>query len=379
LRPLSSQQQRILQQNFVVDNEKEFSMSCARDVSDSSECATAPTSEALSFDVDHDGDSERKANNTGKRTGEGRKERNDIDVSCNNNLKSVAVGASRTTLAIHEPADNYKSSNTPEIPTPISVSTFNSSISSALSSSKQSRTRSFSAAVQVSSLQASFAERTSLEMQEIVGWYEITATEERFTKVDQRQCLPNNAMVCDLEDDDDEVDSTELNGGGTSSGPLNDRDAILIPLPATPRRRHTSHHKPYRASEVRKHLEASDHLIRNTQYMAEVVAELNHSSSTSSNESNDLSWTISMSSPQRSNEEIVEDPSKYKDDVLFDSTLLTRSNNNNNDSPQRLQRSPSVVQENKPTGSPLASLAIPVGVAVLLGALWRTRLVEDGQ
>ncbi|KAL3908187.1 MAG: hypothetical protein SGILL_008577, partial [Bacillariaceae sp.] len=42
---------------------------------------------------------------------------------------------------------------------------------------------------------------------------------------------------------------------------------------------HKSHHL-----QVREHLEQSDHLIRITQYMAEVISELEHSSSSSGNE-----------------------------------------------------------------------------------------------
>ena len=60
-----------------------------------------------------------------------------------------------------------------------------------------------SIALKMAAMQASFAEKTALEMKQIVDWYSEYKEEDRFVKVKQRISLPDNAMACLDEGDDD--------------------------------------------------------------------------------------------------------------------------------------------------------------------------------
>lgn len=57
-----------------------------------------------------------------------------------------------------------------------------------------------SIAIQMSTLQASFAEKTAEEMKQIVDWYSFNSKEDLFNKVTQSQAFPDNPLVC-LDDD----------------------------------------------------------------------------------------------------------------------------------------------------------------------------------
>jgi hypothetical protein len=330
-------------------------------------CANVPDTTAVSFDVDYDGDFEDLATDVDRFSRVGHKERNDYDVSSNNDLKIGAIAEGLNTLVVNELCNN-QSNHSGVSPTLIPVSPFTSSVSSVMLSSNPPRTRSFSAAVKVSSLQASFAEKTSLEMQEIVGWYDTTASEERFTIVVQRKSLPNNAMVYDVEDDEDEGDGIEGAGGEAKSNSLDDDEGNF----RTPRERNSSHHKIHRATEIRDHLEASDQLIRNTQYMAEVIAKLNISSSTGSDECIDTSCTSSNSPTRLPKNEIAEVSSTDEGGEVLHTVLWTKPS----ESRKRLHQKPSMLQDYKPNA--LASLVAPLGLAAFVGVLLRTRLVADG-
>ncbi|KAG7337107.1 hypothetical protein IV203_031607 [Nitzschia inconspicua] len=277
----------------------------------------------------------------------------------------------------------------PQIPAPVPVSPFTSSSSSESSSAgtflSSPSKMSFSAAVQVSTLQASFAEKTSCEMQEIIGWYEMTASEERFTKIDQRESLPNNAMVYDLDDDEDDdedvgCDDDVADGVSTQvdevdSPPSSGSDAVTSLLPRIPKRKDSSLSKNTRSSQIRQHMEACDHLIRNTQYMAEVIAELeNNSSCTSSNEHvvklpattsdpvEDSSEGISRSAGRDDHNSDVILQKMYQETVELTKTYLSR---------QKVQRMQSKVQDKPRDLSFLTYLVIPIVLAILMGVVWR--------
>ena len=67
----------------------------------------------------------------------------------------------------------------------------------------------FSAVVKVSKMQATFAERTATEMEEIVSWYKKYEGVERLKKENQQiQSMPHNAMIVVDNDDEENHDNT---------------------------------------------------------------------------------------------------------------------------------------------------------------------------
>jgi hypothetical protein len=80
------------------------------------------------------------------------------------------------------------------------------SISTPDGASTGDTTTSSSAAIQVANLQASFAEQTAAEMQQIVDWYAENKTKDRRTKVSQSHALKDNPLAC-LDDSDREEDT----------------------------------------------------------------------------------------------------------------------------------------------------------------------------
>lgn len=67
-------------------------------------------------------------------------------------------------------------------------------------------TTSSSDAIQVANLQASFAEKTAAEMQQIVDWYAENKSKDHRTKVSQNHALKDNPLAC-LDDSDPEEDA----------------------------------------------------------------------------------------------------------------------------------------------------------------------------
>lgn len=198
----------------------------------SAESVTTSDSAALvSTDIGYDGDAESVARN----------------ISSKETRKNVTSEGSKSTIASED--------EDPVSPTDVTKELANDNIEHA----PEIPAKSLSAAVQVATMQASFAEKTSSEMQEIIGWYEATASEERFTKVDQRDSLPNNAMVYDLDDSEFEKESEDnetvgdngLCDGNRSPGYSSGVNSSS-PLPVT--RRPSSHKKAPRSSQIREHL-----------------------------------------------------------------------------------------------------------------------------
>jgi len=76
--------------------------------------------------------------------------------------------------------------------------------SASVSSSYSPSENASAAAISTSEMQASFAERTATEMEQIVNWYKIYEGDERLkTENQQRRSMPDNAFVVDDHDDDD--------------------------------------------------------------------------------------------------------------------------------------------------------------------------------
>jgi hypothetical protein len=345
----------------------------------------------MSFDLGYDGDSESidkisKCSQEGKEEQCPKKESKCSKCILLLNKGTVNIGTATPVVPRNEPA-NSKLNNVPDIPTPVPVSPLTStnwsaSSSAGTASSSPPRKKSFSAAVQVSTMQASFAEKTSFEMQEIVGWYEKTASEERFIKVDQRKSLPNNAMVYDLDEDEDEEEDGDCNNAFNENegnpNPSSGDGIISSSLLMTPRRRDSCHRKSHRAAEIREHLEAADHLIRNTQYMADVIAELEYSSSASSNENMVIQpMTTPMFQERNSSDEypkplkdVNEEDSDSSDVILRqlseETSLLTETYT----SQRKLQRRPSKLQRTDNNFSILGCLVVPIVVAIIIGIYW---------
>jgi hypothetical protein len=346
----------------------------------------------MSSDVGYDGDSERidkksKHSQEGQKEQSPKKEPKSSIGSLLLNEGTVTIGTATGIVPRNEPA-NPKLGNIPDNPTPVPVSPFTSSNSSESStagtaSSSPLRKKSFSAALQVSTMQVSFAEKTSSEMKEIVGWYERTASEERFIKVDQRKSLPNNAMVYDLDEDDEEDDDCEDGGCDNAhvkgnAGPSSGNDGISSPLPMMPRLRDSLHCKPHRTAETREHLEAADHLIRNTQYMADVIAELEHSSSASCNETMELHLMTTPISQERicsdesakpwsdANDKDSDESNVILQQITEETALLTQTYT----SRQKLQQRPSKVQRININVSILMRLVVPILLAIMIRIYW---------
>jgi hypothetical protein len=178
----------------------------------------------------------------------------------------------------------------------------------------------FSAAIKVSKLQASFAEKTAEDMEQIVNWYNKYRDGERFVKVNQSESLPDNAIVYDSLHshdpagnlNDPSVSSADDFITASSPSQSSSSDASWVTPTSSPTASTKSNvagdpstaNTPVRSNrialssslspsvcseEVRQQLETADHLIRITQYMAEVVVELEQTSSSS-----DMDRTISV-------------------------------------------------------------------------------------
>lgn len=171
--------------------------------------------------------------------------------------------------------------------------------SSSPSSSRQSKQQqpavSFSAEVNASKMQASFAERTAAEMEEIMNWYsKYDGDEKSSTKtVDQSQSMPNNAMVYDdiiLPEEEEEVESFDYKGNDNNDNichleqeqlecKIDDCDSVPVVDYFSPANRNkTSSSTTTPSSSFTKKsspaeiADAADALIRNTQNMADIVA-----------------------------------------------------------------------------------------------------------
>jgi hypothetical protein len=173
-----------------------------------------------------------------------------------------------------------------------------SSLSSSRSSSRQQRKQqqavSFSADVNASKMQASFAEKTAAEMEEIMNWYSKYDGDEKSSTatVDQSQSMPTNAMVYDdvilseeeveegfdykVNDNDDNIchleqEQLECKVDDCDSVPVVDyfsppnRNKTTTTTTALP----SSFMKKSSTAEI---ADAADALIRNTQNMADIVA-----------------------------------------------------------------------------------------------------------
>jgi hypothetical protein len=140
---------------------------------------------------------------------------------------------------------------------------------------------SFSPATKASNLQVSFAEKTAAEMQEIIHWYENCKQEDRFTKVSQSQCMPENPLVCL---DDDVVDHRPSPQNIASK--FFDLDGCH------------SRTTPQESGEF--HEQNLDYSDSNTQYMADVITEFERSSSVSDGDvKNPSEGTLSKRKPKK--------------------------------------------------------------------------------
>jgi hypothetical protein len=187
-----------------------------------------------------------------------------------------------------------------EITTSTSFSPSPAICESSSTASSSSRAN-FSAVIKVSSLQASFAEKTASEMEEIVGWYNQYKEANRFTINQQSKTLPNNAMVCDDDDDDDDVDDGDGGGEGDSKD-------IIQSSSNAPSKRKTSQ----TMQVLLEQSEAVKSILLNTQYMADIILELEQSSSSSDADNNSDNSTAAASSPLSHATEMPFDNNKHK-------------------------------------------------------------------
>jgi hypothetical protein len=176
-----------------------------------------------------------------------------------------------------------------------SASSLSSSSPSSFRQSKQQQAVSFSADVNASKMQASFAERTAAEMEEIMNWYsKYDGDEKSSTKtVDQSQSMPNNAMVYDdivlpEEEVEEGFDYKEVNDNDDNICHLeqeqlecevDDCNSVLVVdyfSPANRNKTTTTTTTPsssfMKKSSPAEIADTADALIRNTQNMADIVA-----------------------------------------------------------------------------------------------------------
>ena len=192
--------------------------------------------------------------------------------------------------------ENDDRENNTIVPSTSSLSS--SSRSSSRRQSKQQQQQqqvvSFSADVNASKMQASFAEKTAAEMEEIMNWYSKYDGDEKSSTatVDQSQSMPTNAMVYDdiilseeeveegfdykVNDNDDNIchleqEQLECKVDDCDSVPVVDyfspanRNKTTTTTTALP----SSFMKKSSTAEI---ADAADALIRNTQNMADIVA-----------------------------------------------------------------------------------------------------------
>ena len=212
--------------------------------------------------------------------------------------------------------NNNKKSDPSRIKTSQSRSQSHSSSPSSSSSSSSSPSSSTAAAaraaVRFSTMQASFAEKTAAEMEEIVRWFSDHPQQERFVVVNQSDSLPNNAMVyeegtaeigttttaaaantSDEEDSNDDIsddrkgyddETTESDGRGKSNDGSSyaNTNVGMMMMMKTPNSVKAKFQKkmadmqvitPF-SPDVMEQIQTSDELIRATQYMADVIGEL---------------------------------------------------------------------------------------------------------
>ncbi|OEU20094.1 hypothetical protein FRACYDRAFT_217041, partial [Fragilariopsis cylindrus CCMP1102] len=95
--------------------------------------------------------------------------------------------------------ENDDRENNTIVPSTSSLSSSSRSSSRRQSKQQQQQVVSFSADVNASKMQASFAEKTAAEMEEIMNWYSKYDGDEKSSTatVDQSQSMPTNAMVYD--------------------------------------------------------------------------------------------------------------------------------------------------------------------------------------
>ena len=191
--------------------------------------------------------------------------------------------------------ENDDRENNTIVPSTSSLSS--SSRSSSRRQSKQQQAVSFSADVNASKMQASFAEKTAAEMEEIMNWYSKYDGDEKSSTatVDQSQSMPTNAMVYDdiilseeeveegfdykVNDNDDNICHLEQE---QLECKVDDCDSVpVVDYFSPPNRNKTtttttttttlpsSFMKKSSTAEI---ADAADALIRNTQNMADIVA-----------------------------------------------------------------------------------------------------------
>ena len=191
--------------------------------------------------------------------------------------------------------ENDDSENSTIAPSTSSLSS--SSRSSSRQQRKQQQAVSFSADVNASKMQASFAEKTAAEMEEIMNWYSKYDGDEKSSTatVDQSQSMPTNAMVYDdiilseeeveegfdykVNDNDDNICHLEQE---QLECKVDDCDSVPVVDYFSPANRNktttttttttalpSSFMKKSSTAEI---ADAADALIRNTQNMADIVA-----------------------------------------------------------------------------------------------------------
>jgi hypothetical protein len=150
-----------------------------------------------------------------------------------NNALSIPTSAAAAAAALKlvhagggasEDDDENSSSFVSSSPKPYVASPLDSTTATINTNSSPRKKESM--AIQMASLQASFAEKTAEEMKQIVNWYNSTSSstntttntnntngneqEDRFIKVPQSRSLPDNPLAC--LDDDDEDDEKNKDG-----------------------------------------------------------------------------------------------------------------------------------------------------------------------
>ena len=187
--------------------------------------------------------------------------------------------------------ENDDRENNTIVPSTSSLSS--SSRSSSRRQSKQQQAVSFSADVNASKMQASFAEKTAAEMEEIMNWYSKYDGDEKSSTatVDQSQSMPTNAMVYDdiilseeeveegfdykVNDNDDNICHLEQE---QLECKVDDCDSVPVVdyfSPANRNKTTTTTALPssfMKKSSTAEIADAADALIRNTQNMADIVA-----------------------------------------------------------------------------------------------------------
>ncbi len=203
-----------------------------------------------------------------------------------------------------EPQENYDGDSTPPSEDEHSFSAGESLVSS-LSDDETQRHTNTLVAIQMSTLQASFAEKTAEEMQQIVDWYSSIRAADRFTKVIQSQSLPDNPLAC-IDDDYAGRTSPNRNNGRLD---LLSKDRVcnlskktsrekkistdyppdLASSPTSMESLHST--SPSSSWEAQQQLQEVEHLLQATKCMAVIVLEYEQLSSASDRELHTLGIT----------------------------------------------------------------------------------------